>query len=143
MSQGKRMKTDNMATSKKRRKDNKALGTSFKLIAFAYVVITIIFYISILKMNMLPGWVIAMFTIAEIIFTFAMVVGLIKKHRTYKLTVLCFIIVLLVSGIYIYVTRYVLATSNFLGEVLKEFAETEDYYIVVRKESSYSRNRTY
>lgn len=49
MSQGKRMKTDNMATSKKRRKDNKALGTSFKLIAFAYVVITIIFYISILK----------------------------------------------------------------------------------------------
>lgn len=139
MSQGKRMKTDNMATSKKRRKDNKALGTSFKLIAFAYVVITIIFYISILKMNMLPGWVIAMFTIAEIIFTFAMVVGLIKKHRTYKLTVLCFIIVLLVSGIYIYVTRYVLATSNFLGEVLKEFAETEDYYIVVRKESSYSK----
>lgn len=90
-------------------------------------------------MNMLPGWVIAMFTIAEIIFTFAMVVGLIKKHRTYKLTVLCFIIVLLVSGIYIYVTRYVLATSNFLGEVLKEFAETEDYYIVVRKESSYSK----
>lgn len=55
------------------------------------------------------------------------------------MTVLCFIIVLLVSGIYIYVTRYVLATSNFLGEVLKEFAETEDYYIVVRKESSYSK----
>ena len=53
MSQGKRMKTENAATSKKRRKDNKALGTSFKLIAFAYVVITIIFYISILKMNML------------------------------------------------------------------------------------------
>lgn len=139
MSQGKRMKTENAATSKKRRKDNKALGTSFKLIAFAYVVITIIFYISILKMNMLPGWVIAIFTIAEIVFTLAMVVGLIKKHRTYKLTVLCFIIVLLVSGIYIYVTRYVLATSNFLGEVLKEFAETEDYYIVVRKESSYSK----
>ena len=36
MSQGKRMKTDNMATSKKRRKDNKALGTSFKLIAITH-----------------------------------------------------------------------------------------------------------
>lgn len=138
MSKGKRMKTEETA-SIRRNKNKTAKLNFFKLVAFIYVVITIIFYISILKMNMLPGWVIAMFTIAEIIFTFAMVVGLIKKNRTYKLTVLCFIIVLLVSGIYIYVTRYVLATSNFLGEVLKEFAETEDYYIVVRKESSYSK----
>lgn len=138
MPKGKRMKTEETA-SIRRNKNKTAKLNFFKLVAFIYVVITIIFYISILKMNLLPGWVIAMFTIAEIIFTFAMVVGLIKKHRTYKLTVLCFIIVLLVSGIYIYVTRYVLATSNFLGEVLKEFAETEDYYIVVRKESSYSK----
>lgn len=138
MPKGKRMKTEETA-SIRRNKNKTAKLNFFKLVAFIYVVITIIFYISILKMNMLPGWVIAMFTIAEIIFTFAMVVGLIKKHRTYKLTVLCFIIVLLVSGIYIYVTRYVLATSNFLGEILKEFAETEDYYIVVRKESSYSK----
>ena len=138
MPKGKRMKTEETA-SIRRNKNKTAKLNFFKLVAFIYVVITIIFYISILKMNMLPGLVIAMFTIAEIIFTFAMVVGLIKKHRTYKLTVLCFIIVLLVSGIYIYVTRYVLATSNFLGEVLKEFAETEDYYIVVRKESSYSK----
>ena len=138
MSKGKRMKTEETA-SIRRNKNKTAKLNFFKLVAFIYVVITIIFYISILKMNLLPGWVIAMFTIAEIIFTFAMVVGLIKKHRTYKLTVLCFIIVLLVSGIYIYVTRYVLATSNFLWEVLKEFAETEDYYIVVRKESSYSK----
>ena len=138
MPKGKRMKTEETA-SIRRNKNKTAKLNFFKLVAFIYVVITIIFYISILKMNMLPGWVIAMFTIAEIIFTFAMVVGLIKKHRTYKLTVLCFIVVLLVSGIYIYVTRYVLATSNFLGEVLKEFAETEDYYIVVRKESSYSK----
>ena len=138
MPKGKRMKTEETASIRRNKKKTAKLNF-FKLVAFIYVVITIIFYISILKMNMLPGWVIAMFTIAEIIFTFAMVVGLIKKHRTYKLTVLCFIIVLLVSGIYIYVTRYVLATSNFLGEVLKEFAETEDYYIVVRKESSYSK----
>lgn len=138
MSKGKRMKTEETA-SIRRNKNKTAKLNFFKLVAFIYVVITIIFYISILKMNMLPGWVIAMFTIAEIIFTFAMVVGLIKKHRTYKLTVLCFIIVLLVSGIYIYVTRYVLATSNFLGEVLKEFAETEDYYIVVHKDSSYDK----
>lgn len=78
MSKGKRMKTEETA-SIRRNKNKTAKLNFFKLVAFIYVVITIIFYISILKMNMLPGWVIAMFTIAEIIFTFAMVVGLIKN----------------------------------------------------------------
>lgn len=136
MSQGRRMKSEEI-TSKRRKKRNSKLDAFFKLIAFAYVVISIIFYISILKMNLLPGWVIAIFTIAEIVFTFAMVIGLLKRHKTYKLTIFCFIIILLVSGIYLYVTRYALATSSFLGNVFKEVAETEDYYIVVRKSSSY------
>lgn len=138
MSQGKRMKTENTATSKKGRKDNKALDTFFKLIAFAYVVITIIFYIAILKLNLLPGWVITIFTIAEIVFTLAMVIGLVKRHKTYKLTIISLIIVLFVSGIYIYVTNYALATISFLGDVFQETKETDEYYIVVRKDSSYA-----
>ena len=138
MSQGKRMKTENTATSKKGRKDNKALDIFFKLIAFAYVVITIIFYIAILKLNLLPGWVITIFTIAEIVFTLAMVIGLVKRHKTYKLTIISLIIVLFVSGIYIYVTNYALATISFLGDVFQETKETDEYYIVVRKDSSYA-----
>ena len=139
MSQGKRMKANETYTSKKRKKRNKNLDFALKIIVFAYVVITIIFYISILKMNLLPGWVIAIFTIAEIFFTLAMVIGVLKKHRTYKLTVISLIIILFISGVYIYVTRYALATSSFLGEVLKEATETEDYYIVVHKDSSYDK----
>lgn len=139
MSQGKRMKTESKATSKKGRKTNKALETFFKLIAFAYVVITIIFYIAILKMNLLPGWIITIFTIAEIVFTFAMVIGLLKKHKTYTLTIISLIIILFVSGIYIYVTNYALATISFLGDVFQETKETDEYYIIVRKDSSYAK----
>lgn len=139
MSQGKRMKAESTTTSKKRKKSSKGLNSFFKLIAFVYVVITIIFYISILKMNLLPGWVIAIFTIAEIVFTLAMAIGLLKKHKTYKLTVISLIIILFISGVYIYVTKYALATSSFLGEVLQEATETEDYYIVVQKDSSYAK----
>lgn len=139
MSQGKRMKTDNTATSRKGRKDNKALDTFFKLIAFAYVVITIIFYIAILKLNLLPGWVITIFTIAEIVFTLAMVIGLVKRHKTYTLTVISLIIILFVSGIYIYVTNYALATISFLGDVFQETKETDEYYLIVRKDSSYAK----
>lgn len=138
MSQGKRMKTENTATSKKGR-NNKALDTFFKLIAFAYVVITIIFYIAILKMNLLPGWIVVIFTIAEIIFTLAMVIGLLKKHKTYTLTVISLIIILFVSGIYIYVTNYALATISFLGDVFQETKETDEYYLIVRKDSSYAK----
>ena len=137
MAQGRRMKSEETSTKGKKR--NKNLNVFFKLIAFAYVVITIIFYISILKMNLLPGWIITIFTMAEIVFTLAMVIGLLKRHKTYKLTVLCFIIILFVSGIYLYVTKYALATTSFLGNVFQEVAETEDYYIVVRKDSSYNK----
>jgi len=139
MSQGKRMRAEETSSTKKRKKKNKNLEFILKLIAFAYVVISIIFYISILKMDLLPGGVIAMFTIAEIVFTLAMVIGLLKKHKTYKLTVISLIIILFISGVYIYVTRYALATSSFLGEVLQEATETEDYYIVVKKDSSYAK----
>ena len=139
MSQGKRMKTENTATSRKGRKDNKALDTFFKLIAFAYVVITIIFYIAILKLNLLPGWVITIFTIAEIVFTLAMVICLVKRHKTYKLTIISLIIILFVSGIYIYVTNYALATISFLGDVFQETKETDEYYLIVRKDSSYDK----
>ena len=139
MSQGKRMRTEDTATSKKGRKDNKALDTFFKLIAFAYVVITIIFYIAILKLNLLPGWVITIFTIAEIVFTLAMVIGLVKRHKTYKLTIISLIIILFVSGIYIYVTNYALATISFLGDVFQETKETDEYYLIVRKDSSYDK----
>ena len=138
MSQGKRVKEEryNMKRNKKR---NKSLDTFFKLIAFVYVVITIIFYISILKMNLLPGWIVVIFTIAEIIFTLAMVIGLLKKHKTYTLTVISLIIILFVSGIYIYVTNYALATISFLGDVFQETKETDEYYLIVRKDSSYAK----
>lgn len=136
MSQGKRLKEEEYKSKRSRRR--KMTNPFFKLIAFAYVVITIIFYISILKLKLLPGWIIAIFTVSEVIFTLAMVIGLVKRHKTYKLTIFCFIIVLFVSGIYVYVTNYALATTSFLGSVFNEVTETEDYYIVVRKNSSYN-----
>ena len=137
MSEGRRIKYQESNTSKKRKKRNKTLDTFLKLIAFIFLVITIIFYISILKLDLLPGWIIAIFTVAEIIFTLAMIIGLLKRHKTYKLTIFCFIIILFVSGIYGYPTRYALATIGFLGNVLQEVKETEEYYVVVRKDSSY------
>jgi len=68
-----------------------------------------------------------------------MLLGLLKKHRTYKLTVLCLIIILLLSGVYIYVTNYALATISFLGNIFSQVTETEQYYVVVKNDNEYSK----
>lgn len=120
-----------------RAKRNGKLDAFLKLLAFVFVVITIIFYISVIKLDMLPGIYVTIFTIAEIIFTLAIIVGLVKAHKKPTMNIICFIIILLLSGVYIYVTNYTLATSDFLSNVFQNFAETEDYYIVVRKDSDY------
>ena len=141
MSEGRRMKSnsENTTYKTKGRKRNSKLDAFFKLIAFIYAVITIIFYISVIKMDMLPGMYITIFTVAEIIFTLAMVIGLVKRHRTYTLNIVCLLVIIFISSIYIYVTNYALATSNFLDNILKEVSETEAYYIVVKKDSNYSK----
>ena len=110
----------------------------FKIIAFAFAIITIIFYTSILKLDLLPNNYIIVFTIAEIIFSLLMIIGLAKKHKTYKLNIFCLIIVLLLSGIYLYVSNYANATTEFLGNVFQEVKETEEYYVVVRSSSDYN-----
>ena len=68
MSQGRRMAD----TSKKRKSKEGKLSLPFTIMAIVYLIITIIFYISVIKMNLLPGLYITIFTIAEIIFTISM-----------------------------------------------------------------------
>lgn len=121
----------------KKSKRNGKLDAFLKLLAFIYVVITIIFYISVIKLDMLPGMYVTIFTVAEIIFTFAMVVGLVKVHKRPTMNIVCLLIILLLSGVYLYVTNYTLATDDFLSNVFKTVAETEEYYLVVRKDSNY------
>ena len=123
----------------KKNKRNSKLDIFLKVVAFIYTVITIIFYISVIKLNLLPGIYITIFTIAEIFFTLAMIIGLVKVHKTPKLNLICLFIILLLSGMYIFVTNYTLATGNFLDTVFQETAQTEEYYIVVKKESQYEK----
>lgn len=135
-----RMMNNNSSYKKTNKKSNKpnAINILFKIIAIAFAIITIKFYMSILKLDLLPNSYIIIFTIAEIIFTLLMVVGLAKNHKTYKLNIFCLIIVLLLSGVYLYISNYANATTEFLGSMFQEVTETEEYYVVVRKTSVYN-----
>ena len=132
-----RRMNSNSSNKKAKRKELNVMSILFKVLAVAFIIITIISYTSILKLDLLPNNYIIVFTVAEIIFTLLMVVGLAKTHRTYKLNIFCLILILLLSGIYLYVSNYANATNEFLGNVFQEVKETEEYYIVVRKTSEY------
>ena len=138
--QPRRMMNEESSPKKTKRKmgEPNIMNVLFKIIALVFIIITIKFYMSILKLDLLPNNYIIIFTIAEIIFTILMLVGLAKKHKTYKLNILCLIIVLLLSGVYLYVSNYANATTEFLGNVFQEVKETEEYYVVVRKTSEYN-----
>ena len=131
-------KTKSNNYNAKKNKSADKLSIVFKILALIYVIITIIFYVSVLKLDLLPNSYITIFTIAEVVFTMLMVVGLGKTHKTRKLNIFCLIIVLLVSGVYIYIANYANATSEFLGSMFQDAQETDEYYVVVRKESSYN-----
>lgn len=128
----------NKKTTKTKNKSGGKLGIVFKILTLIYVVITVIFYVSVLRLNLLPSNFVTIFTIAEIVFTLLIGIGLAKTHKTKKLNIFCLIIALLVSGVYLYVANYANATTEFLGSMFQEVQETEEYYVVVRNDSSYS-----
>ena len=109
----------------------------FRILTLAYIIITIVFYSSILRLNLLPSGYVVAFTIAEIIFTLLIAIGLGKRHKTYKLNIFCLIIAILVSCVYIYVTNFANATNDFLGSMFTQVTETEEYYVVVRNNNTY------
>lgn len=121
---------------KNNRKINKVM-LAFKILALVFFITTIVFYVSINRLNLLPTSYFVAFTLAEIIITALIMIGLAKRHKTYKLNIFCLIIMLLFTGIYLYVINFANATNDFLGSVFQEVKETEEYYVVVRDDGKY------
>ena len=140
MSQGRRIKEENNKDKKstKNEKNNPKGNIIFKILAFVYFLITIVFYIAVIQIDMLPTLYTVVFTIAEILFTYLIIRGIAKSRKGYVINIICIIIAILISAVYVYATNYLLATSNFLGNVFKQVTETEQYYIVSKNDSSYT-----
>lgn len=111
----------------------------FMIMALIFVIITGVFTTSILKMNLLPGKYVLVFSLVELIITVPILIGLVKSHKTKKINILCLVLAVTFSVIYIFVANYANVTSKFLGNMFKEAVETEDYYIVTQKNSQYNK----
>ena len=132
-------KEEKMSNKKNRTNKKTKFDAILQLLSFVYVVISIMFYIALIKMDMLPGIYVTIFTIAEMVFTFAIATGLAKMHKTRKLNIVCLIISIVVSIVYVNAINYLFATDNFLKSMFKEVVEQEEYYVVVKKDSKYDK----
>ena len=119
--------------------NDRKISIALKIFSTIFLIITITFYALIIKLDFLPSKYLIFLTISEIIFTFSVLVGLNKTHRTYKINILCLVIAIIASGTYMYISNYAYATNKFLETVLQENKETEEYYLIVRKSSSYEK----
>ena len=125
--------------SDKTKKLNSKLKIIFIVIALAFFIITIRLYASIMNTNMLPAFYVALFTTTMLAITILLIIGLVKRHKTLKLNIFCLILIIILSAGYIFANKYVDLTMNFLEKILTEVTETEEYYVVVRKDSSYNK----
>lgn len=109
----------------------------FKIFAIVYFIITTVFCTSIFHLNLLPGKYLLIFSLVELILTVLVLIGLARKHKTNKLNIACLIIAVILCGIYLFATKYINATNDFLGQLFSETKEIEEYYAVVKKDSDY------
>ena len=106
---------ESKTTSGTKRKGGKA-SIVFKVLAAIYVIITIVFYVSILRLNLLPNNILAIVTVVEVIFTLLVGVGLAKNHKTKKLNIFCLIIALLYL-VYIFMQQTILTQQQISLEI--------------------------
>ncbi len=118
-------------------RNDKIVQNVFRVLAVIYAIITIVFYISVLSLNLLPGIYVTIFTVFIILVTLAIVLGIAKKYKKRMINIICIILAIIISFIQIFATNYIFATKGFLDSMFKEVEETEDYYIVVKKSSKY------
>lgn len=135
MSTGKRLKED----TKTKKSASKHPPVIFKIIALIYLIITAVFFASIIKMNMLPGKYVLIFSLIELLLTLFVILGLWKPKKLCKTNVICTIIAIILSVVYIFATNYANVTMKFLKNMVKEAVETEEYYVVVQKNSQYNK----
>ena len=70
----------------------KKLSMFWKVATLIYVVITLVFYISVVKMNLLPNLYLTIFTIGEVILTAIMAIGLTRNYRSKLVNIICLIL---------------------------------------------------
>lgn len=106
----------------------------FIIINIIFAILTTIFTIYIIKLNMLPIKYVLIAILSMVLITLLLSIGLNVRKKVVRIicTIICIILIAIYSCSYYYINK----TMGFIGSMLTQVDETEEYYIVVPKNSS-------
>ncbi len=111
-------------------KTNKKTHIFFKIVFALYIAISLIFFVYVVSVNMLPIKYLVLLAVVDIVITGLVSIGILKRHKKKALNIVCTVIAILIVVIYGFVYNYLGSTMNFIGTMSENLEQTEDYYIV-------------
>lgn len=103
----------------------------FGVFALIYVVLSVIFYINITRLNLLPFKYNIILALALLLFTIGISCGIFAgKKKSLVRRIIFTIIAMCIVVAYIFGINYISATTDFMDAMSEELVETEEYYIV-------------
>lgn len=124
--------------SKKKRKGQ--VNIFFKILSLIFVIMTVIFFVYLVKLNMLPNSFLWAIGISLTFIVLLCIYGLLKRHKSITLRLVISIFIILITSLYIFGINYMNATISFVDIMTSntDNEETEEYYIVVKKDGRFS-----
>lgn len=140
MEQRRRGAYEDLISKNKKNSARKGVNIFFKILAFIFLIMTSIFFIYVVKLNMLPNPYLLAIGIALGVITILCICGLVKRYKSNFLRVFVSIFVVILCTLYIFGINYMNATMSFVDTMTSttDNEETEEYYVVVNKDGKYS-----
>ncbi len=118
---------------------NKKVNVFFKIICSIFLLVSVLFYIYGLSLNMLPTLYLVVIGLLDLIITGAICVGIAKKRKKIVINIICIIIAILITAIYVFLYSYLNKTMSFISSISEEIEQTEEYHVIVSASSNFSK----
>ncbi len=123
------------AGSGREKKRNKFFVVTFAI----YAIISLLFLVYILSINMLPTLYVVGIIVADVIITGLISFGIIKRNRSYAPNIICTVLAVIIVALYGFIYNYVSATMSFIGVMSDDVEETEDYYVITLNDGKFTK----
>ena len=121
------------------RREKKKKNVFFIIACSIYLLISIAFLGYIISIDMLPTSYIVAIIIADVIVTGLISLGILKRNKGYALNIVFTILAVIIIGVYAFAYNYINATMNFIGTMVEEVEETEEYYVITLNNGKFSK----
>lgn len=102
----------------------------FKIFFVIYLVVSILFFGYVAKLDMLPALYLSIIAGLDFVITGLICLGIVRKHKKLTKNIVCTIFAVIIMVAYGFAFKYLHATMSFIDTMSEEVEQTEDYYVV-------------